>query len=448
MTVSTYDINQAALKAREGREWLALLQSQFTLHPAVEQAMKLTGISEAVLIQWPHRSLDDPKMLAYTRSEEHGVADRQTRTTPGKYLRAAFPGLKDNVLRDLVYEVEAKVSDGFKFVETSEEMVQAVQQGPYSCMQWDDGDDPHPYQCYAPRYGWSMAIRERNGEIVSRALVYAGDACSSDKGCYVRTYGDSGEADLLAAWLNEQGIERESSWPRGAKLAYIRNGREGLFPYIDGNRDRVNVNASAGYMTLSDSGEHTCNNSDGTAEYEDYEQCENCDDDMSEEDMNHVGPEGDTIVCDHCIRNYFTLVTGTRRREYYVHEEHAVEVDGEMYDADNPPKEIVCTRDGDNAWEEDCVLLRGEYYRTDDPRVIWCESEGEHLLCADAWQCAGTQKWYPRYVDPVEIDGEYFHEDDLPEGYAREGDSRFAGRPDGYGTEGALSNDNQEELSL
>jgi len=445
--VTVFDINNAAVRLREGREWLACLQSCFELHPAVISAIRIVGeIDDKVLLQWPHRSVEDKKMLAYTRSEEHGEADRQTRTTTGKYLRAAFPTMKDNVIRDLVYEVDVAVSEGFRFVETSDEMVNAVQEGPYSCMQWDDAD-PHPYQCYAPRFGWSMAIRERDGNILSRALVYAGDACSYDKGCYVRTYGDNGEADLLTAWLNEQGIEKESSWPRGAKLAYVRNGREPLFPYIDGNRDRVDIVSDT--LVLRDNGDYCCNNSDGTAEHNDYEQCENCDDDMSEDDTNHVGPEGDTVICDHCRDNYFTLVTGTRRREYYVHEEHAIEVDGEYYDANNPPKEIVCTRDGENAWAEDCTELDGDWYRCDDPRVCFSRSEQEYLLCADAWQCAATQQWYPDHVDRVEIDGDYYHPDDVPEGYeVPDIESRFAGRPDGYGTEGSLSNDNQEELSL
>ena len=93
MTIITvFDINTAAVRLREEREWFALLQSRFELHPAVITAMRLVGeINDKVLLQWPHRSIDDPKMLAYTRSEEHGEQDRQTRTTTGKYCAPPSP---------------------------------------------------------------------------------------------------------------------------------------------------------------------------------------------------------------------------------------------------------------------------------------------------------------------------------------------------------------------
>jgi hypothetical protein len=435
-TITVFDINNAAVRLREGRDWLALLQSEFELHPAVITAMQLVGeIKDSVLLQWPHRSTTEAGQIAYTRSEEHGVADRQTRTTQGKYLRAAFPTLKDNVIRDLVYAEDAKVASGFRFITESKEIVHAVQKGPYSCMQWDsvapEDWQRHPYAVYDPALGWSMAIKEDSGEITARALVYERE--HDEQRCWVRAYGANGADYELSAWLGQQGVESYSSWPSGAKLRRISHHGDIMFPYIDGNRDRVDVHGDT--LVLKDNGEHLCNSSDGTAEYEEPgEPCDHCEDDTPEEDQNEAGSRGQMMICDHCRDNYFTFVTGARGHEYYVHEDDAVSIDGEQYDVNNLPKEVVETRDGSTQFEEDCCEIDGNWWRTDDPRVCWSEPEQQHLLCANAWQCAATNYWYSEDTEHVEIDGDMYHPDDAPADYDK---------PDGD-----ISNENQEEINL
>jgi hypothetical protein len=117
-----------------------------------------------------------------------------------------------------------------------------------------------------------------------------------------------------------------------------------------------------------------------------------------------------------------------------VHEDDAVCIDGEYYDVNNLPKEVVETRDGSTHWEEECTDIDGDWYRQDDPRVCWSEPEQKYLLCANAWRCTATDYWYSEDTEHVEIDGDLYHPDDAPADYDK---------PDGD-----ISNENQEEINL
>jgi hypothetical protein len=78
---------------------------------------------------------------------------------------------------------------------------------------------------------------------------------------------------------------------------------------------------------------------------------------------------------------------------------------------------------------DDAVSVGDEWYRSDDDTIV-CDHAGEWQLrndCVelhdgewalenDAWECAGSGNFYLTQDDsPVEIDGNMYHEDYVPE---------------------------------
>jgi hypothetical protein len=78
---------------------------------------------------------------------------------------------------------------------------------------------------------------------------------------------------------------------------------------------------------------------------------------------------------------------------------------------------------------DDAVSVGDEYYRANDDAIV-CDHDGEYQLindCVelhdgewalenDAWECAGSGNFYLYDDDaPVEIDGNMYHEDYVPE---------------------------------
>jgi len=147
------------------------------------------------------------------------------------------------------------------------------------------------------------------------------------------------------------------------------------------------------------------------------------------EEQRGTGVYEDHVVGGCCIDEY-THVTGRRGNEYYVLNDEAVEVDGTDYDrnylSDNG---IVELWDGEYCSMDDAVSVGDEYYRANDDAIV-CDHDGEYQLindCVelhdgewalenDAWECAGSGNFYLYDDDaPVEIDGNMYHEDYVPD---------------------------------
>ena len=198
--------------------------SRYPLHDAIHKAQALHGLEpanmEELLLEWPHLSNDQAR-LAYTRTPAHGEADRQTVTTLGRYLTKCFPTAKSDVIRDIAALYQGS---GCKFTErTTAAYIDAVQNGPSSCMQWAHlkSESELPYNVYAPELGWHMAVNIMGVKICGRCmcLEYNGEKT------FVRSYHQSPDGTyspsdtVLEAWLKDQGYTRKSVWPIGAKLA-------------------------------------------------------------------------------------------------------------------------------------------------------------------------------------------------------------------------------------
>jgi hypothetical protein len=435
-------IENLAEVLHHSRPWHRRLQHEFELHPAVHAAFKVAQCCDwhRIVLEWPHRSMDDSSMLAYVRSEDKAEPRLNTKTTVGKYIKRHFPAIKDDVLRDLVYKVN---SAGCEIVRTTEEIVAGIQNGPESCMQWDQDDirayggGHHPYEVYDPKLGWGHALRkDLDGNIAARALVHDGEKC------FVRTYGPAGGGSAdpeLHEWLKQQGYQKLNSWPNGIEIAvvrseYHRGGSDGyLFPYIDGNRDQVERDGNT--WVIVDSGEYECSSQNGDANEGSGrgEPCPDCGDRTDEDDQAYIDYHQENWVCQGCCDRNYTYVDG-RRESYYVPNDEAVEVSGTYYDSNNLPDCIVTLEDGDYCHEDNAVYCEesSEYYHENDRNLIQLE-DGRTVHKDYAWQCDSSNEWYAESdVEPVEIDGYTYHPDNVPD------DDEAAGgydKPDGIPAE-------------
>lgn len=262
------------------------LKAKHLLHPCVEMMIldkhRPKDVAQLAL-EWPHVSTSDDARIGYTRNAVDLENDRQLVTSVGKYLARHWPHVPDHIRRD----VQATfVPDVRKIVRTLPEMVQAVEDGPRSCMAsahgsirftaahkeamrlWFQEPDvhsapdwtKHPYSAYRPDLGWSMAVRlaaqpDKTLRIDGRALILSR---ANEKPVFVRTYARNkadpvngwSETDfMLQAWLTRQGYEKVDYWPDGALLwtPPIREGATDICaPYIDGGQRQLTLAPDAG----------------------------------------------------------------------------------------------------------------------------------------------------------------------------------------------------------
>jgi len=326
------------------REWHRREQMRNPLHHAIyslifEKAAPDLGPVIELCAQWPHVSKTDPTKVAFTQDESKGVADRQTVTNFGRYVRKFYSPaiISDHELRDIAARLKP---DEMRFVTDGAEIYRAVIHGPISCMskesEWADYDE-HPYRVYDPELGWQLAVRYGpTGDVLGRCWVYDN---AKRKG-FVRSYkkcprgGYSHSDEVLEAWLTEQGIEKVRGWHRvNAQIKIIGAGNGQLVaPYLDGESQYVDED---GYITTESDDTYECCRTDG---YSDEQggghECAHCGaihrQYTYENEGIHVGWHSDSWVGPCCDHNY-TEVYGRNGDQYYVHDNDAVEVNGEWY---------------------------------------------------------------------------------------------------------------------
>lgn len=398
------------------RHWHIRQQEKYEAHPVVVAMLaeyQPEGMAELVL-QWPHVAEKDPTRLAYTQSEEKGAKDIQTVTSIGKYVARHWPHVTEHLRRE---KCAAFTPDRLEIWTTLDQIIQAVQEGPKSCMQ--DDFEVHPYSVYLPELGWSVAVRFGvSGTIDGRALLWT-DPEDSTRKMFVRTYRRSTDPcnsqadDVLSGWLKQAGYTCKSGWPIGAELDRIEIGDNFVAPYLDGENQGVRDAGETLVICCSDSTEYSCDNTDGTTLSSPWTTCTDCGSGIAEhnEDYIYIGRNSDAIVCSCCSDNYIN-VTDARGYEYYVYRSDAIEVSGTYYDENNLPSNIRRLEDGDyfDTDEEDYCEIDGEYYLCDDRRVVCCE-DSEYRFKDDCWYCAESGEWYSDDDENVKIDGSTYHPD-------------------------------------
>jgi len=406
---------------KRSRPWYHREFYKYPMHPAIADAIKLTRPDNwhQLVLEHPHQSIGDQTMIAFTRDDKSGDADRQVKTSIGKYLRRHFSALGDHQIRDIT---ALHVVTGVKIVHTMAEMLHHLMRGPQSCMKSSNWNT-HPYEVYDPALGWSMAVREEGNDTVARALIYT-DADGNKK--FVRSYnkdpngGYSHSDTKLEAWMNNLGIVKVGGWD-GAKIKVINHGGCIVGPYIDGNDRDCEFSADKKTFTICDGeGEYRMESTGGFAEERSqYDNtCEDCGDGFDDGDGYWVGYSEDTHICMSCCNNNYIYVTGRRGNQYYIRDRYSVEVNGEYYDEDYlDDNDIVCDVDGEHRHRDDVVYIESEseYYPDDDDRICYAEDTEQYELRDNCWMCAHTDKWYTDAVEYVEINGDKFHPECAPE---------------------------------
>ena len=187
---------------------------------------------------YAHIANNNNKMLAYTPNDDYGIADRQIRLRPGKYLMKHMPWLRPG-------EIESAVSawkgaEQFKLQIATEPMEceYVYENGPRSCMSGDsdfDGLPHHPAYVYgAGELGVAYFVlpdcdRDEYRPIGARTIVHLEKKLYSDS-----MYGDY---KTLTYLLKSAGWEQGGlSAFRGAKLlrVSVENWHDNfLMPYLD-----------------------------------------------------------------------------------------------------------------------------------------------------------------------------------------------------------------------
>ena len=424
------------------RDWHQNLQERFRLHPAVDKLLADYRPLDwqQLVLEFPHQAESDRNRVAYTQNERKGESNIQTVTSLGKYLTRHFPQLPDHEVRNAVASYSV---GGCKVVHTTAEMIQALMDGPSSCMSnnWRGRNlDDHPYKVYDPRLGWGLAIRVEDGEVIGRALVYERDDIKK----FVRTYhrpstssSFSHADDNLNAWLRDQGYEHANDW-EGCLMRHYDGGRNGnpLAPYLDGGIKDVDAIVREGnkYLIVKEHGEYRFEHTDGScSDNSDRDTCNDCGTSIDDGDGYWVNAGEDEIVCQACCDNNYYYAYGRRGNQYYVYHSNVVHVGDEIYDEDYlDDNDIVALHDGEFMHRDNAVYVESEseYYDSDDEDVCYDDYNEQYELrenCVelvdgsmchadDAWQCCATSGWYSDNDsdDRVEIEGELFHKDYVP----------------------------------
>lgn len=182
---------------------------------------------------FPHVSLNNPSLIAFTANEQEGSADLQASIRPGRYLERFFPDkLNKYLIRDLA-SVYAKTyeTNELQYADDADSIEEVYTIGPSSCMSKEASSykqgAPHPVRAYAGG-DLRVAYLRRSGRVVARAVVYEA------KKLFNTVYGDKA---LMEPLLRKAGLKPGA--PIGARISKVvvtHEGGEGyhyMVPHID-----------------------------------------------------------------------------------------------------------------------------------------------------------------------------------------------------------------------
>ncbi len=413
------------------REWHRREQDNYAFHPVIREVMKKFRPADYLLLalEYPHQSVRDAANVAYTQNERNGVADRQTVTTFGRYIRKHFPDMKDHEVRDYATKC---IGDIFEIWETSDDIVKSVQLGPKSCMSWSSCYTPgnsdynphelHPYRVYDPALGWKSVVRldPNTRQINGRGLVYHGE--DNSQKIFVRTYkrgSDYSYADeALEMWLKESGYSHLEEWPDGTKMKLIPFRNSVLAPYIDGGTQ--NAEPVGNHLVVRYNGKYDCTSTEGVPYNDDNSsECSCCEEYYDEDDMCWV-EDGNTHVCDGCREEYYVEAMGRRYSEWYHVDSCIRTVSGDYYHEDCfEYHDIVELEDGRYEHKKECIQDSNDdwHLKSDvnsSPGYIIIDDIA--YLLEEVFYCNATNAYYVSADDKaVEVDGKVYHEDYAPE---------------------------------
>jgi hypothetical protein len=247
----------------------------------------------------------------------------------------------------------------------------------------------------------------------------------SDEGKgFVRSYkrerdgsSHSGTDESIEAYLQGLGYAKWRGWPEHTRVMRYPLRREGfLMPYIDGGNQHVEEDGDDVFRISNYSGYEASNTSGMVNSYE-YT-CDDCGAGFHDGDGAWTGTHEETHVCQNCLENDYTYAYSRRGNEYYIHNDDAINVNGEYYDVNYlSDNNIVELHDGEYEHLDNAVYIESEdaYYHCDDDDICYAEDTSRYELREDCWCCAESGNYYTDDEESVEIDGDLYHPDHAPE---------------------------------
>lgn len=332
-------------------------------------------------------------MIAYTRTFEDGVRDRQIRIKLGRYLAQAFGDqLSPQRIAELVAKHNEYQQEKIKWhiAMTPKRIVTVYLRGPNSCM--SKGMDYYARSTnYHPTYVYGagdlgVAFIWRGGRITARALVWP------ERKIYGRIYGDE---DRLCRVLREAGYQPDYAHFRahndkamhkrgfnGAKLLAIRDDYGDLqAPYIDGC---YGVNDCGEFLELTNcSPEYKCESVTGLVQ-DAGTQCDHCGE-YADADETH-GTADSQIICEGCYDNYYFYCEDTDEI-YHVDDMHVTHDGRNICTQQYQDYYFTCDDTGD-------IYPNSEKYTTHDGREICREQFLDHYFtCDECGEIFPTEQW-------------------------------------------------------
>ncbi|WP_029081191.1 hypothetical protein [Bradyrhizobium sp. th.b2] len=250
---------RAAMQKRMESGELTPLPSKWTLDPIKDH--------------FAHLRANDSSKIAFIESEEHGIIQKLTALTPGRYI-TRFYELEDQKMDDakrraLIAAVDP--SGEIFFAKTPDEITYVYKNGPSSCMDGDHNFSHLPVWPVAPYGAGDLAVaytKNTRGRIQSRAL------CWPEKKLHGRCYGDIARLrSALAAEgytdLRDGGDNKVNTFV-GARLLKIPNenyDHQYIVPYFDDIG--VGVDMGDHFVTADkwEAGKHyVCSSSSGVSQ--------------------------------------------------------------------------------------------------------------------------------------------------------------------------------------
>lgn len=367
-----------------------------TLPNAIREALRRFGLP----IDWHKLALEFPTAsgdsVSYIGSEKalqqyiDGYPLKRITTKMGRYLTRHWPNAEPHQIRDVVMLYGEGVVE---MQDTMCEMIDAVQHGPDSCMQWpegnkfgyriedDDGEgydtDVHPYEVYAPELGWAIVVFKEQGRISGRTLVHRPTKT------FARSYGKesngySGSCAKSEAWLTAQGYKLVDAWPEGVRMRAIKSDYcDGyVVPYLDpgqarraenGNRCKLVEEGGETYFERDNGGKYVFDNTDGTVTIDETERapCSCCGAETITYRLQRIyDPErgNQNLVCPSCIiANDYRYAEASMHASEYIKGQYAMEdpITGRWFlKSAVDSGHLIKTITGEWQWKASCVPIK------------------------------------------------------------------------------------------
>lgn len=232
------------------------LRMVFGVYPPATSMIEQINSMNATFPFAVHVSTVDPSKIAYTPSEQDGIADRQLSTTIGKFLKKHLIVLSDEEVQMIDAAHRADLSNELEIV-TGAAQIQEVYTnmiGDSGCMRYSPShfnlpDNLHPSIVYdAPGVGVAV-LRDGEGNVKARSVVYVNPNNPNDKR-YVRLYGDG----MLKRRLERNGFECKTLLDVTLRAVPHpkfddTDGERIIAPYIDGAGGNAGEDGRYGVLT-------------------------------------------------------------------------------------------------------------------------------------------------------------------------------------------------------